>query len=121
MKRKDFHRRRMVLPASFARPIIKPQRNLTRDFSPSEEPGLRAKRIFVIRQAIQVPPTDSAPGKEVQHIVIFDDHPDSLRLIFGEPENPHVDRAVARHVTSWVLLFSILMLGLLTAMFWPLF
>src|SRR5947208_13800060 len=121
MKRNSSHHRRTALPTSFPKPITKPQRSLSRDFSPSEEPGVHAKRIFVIRQAIQVPPTDSAPGKKVQHIVIFDDHPDSLRLVFGEPENPHVDRAVARHVPSWVRLFSILMLGLLTAMFWPLF
>ena len=94
---------------------------MTRDRSPSGEPGVHAKRIFVIRQAIQVPPTDSAPGKKVQHIVIFDDHPDSLRLVFGEPENPRVDRAVSRRVASWVVLFLILTLGLLAAMFWPLF
>ena len=57
----------------------------------------------------------------MQHIIIFDDHPDSLRLVLGEPAKPHVNRAVPRRVASWVVLFSILVLGLLTAMFWPLF
>ena len=56
----------------------------------------------------------------MQHIIIFDDHPDGLRLVLGEPAKPHVNRAVPRRVASWVVLFSILVLGLLTAMFWPL-
>ena len=75
----------------------------------------------MIRQAIQVPPTDSAPGKKVQHILIFDDHPDSLRLVLGTPANPHVERPVSGRATLWVGLFSMLMLSLLIAMFWPLF
>src|SRR5438874_6327644 len=121
MNRKSFHRRRILFPTSFVRPATKREPIFTRDSFPSGQPRIHAKKIFIIRQATQLPPTNSAQGKSAQHILIFDDHPDSLRLVFGEPENPHVDRAVARHVTSWVLLFSILMLGLLTAMFWPLF
>src|SRR5207237_8271991 len=101
MKRKSSHHRRIIFPPSLVRPITNPQRSLTRDRSPNGQPGVHAKKIFVIRQAIQVPPTDSAPGKNAQHIVIFDDHPDSLRLVFGELENPYVDRAVARRITSW--------------------
>ena len=69
----------------------------------------------MIRQAIQ------APGKKVQHILIFDDHPDSLRLVLGTPANPRVERPVSGRATLWVGLFSMLMLSLLIAMFWPLF
>ena len=56
----------------------------------------------------------------MQHILIFDDHPDSLRLVLGRPSNPRVDHPVSRRTTSWIVLFSMLMLGLLVAMFWPL-
>ena len=57
----------------------------------------------------------------MQHILIFDDHPDSLRLVLGEPAKPYANRAFPRRVASWAVLFSLLMLGLVTAMLWPLF
>jgi len=93
---------------------------LARDFSASGQPRGHAKRIFIIRQAMQIPPTNSEEGKNVHHILIFDDHADSLRLVLGRPSNPRVDHPVSRRTTSWVVLFSMLMLGLLVAMFWPL-
>jgi hypothetical protein len=74
------------------------------------------KRIFVIRQG-----TKSSAGKNVQQILIFDDHPDSLRLVFGVPANPRVDHPVPRRTTPWVVFFSMLALGLSIAMLWPLF
>jgi hypothetical protein len=74
------------------------------------------KRIFVIRQG-----TKSSAGKNVQQILIFDDHPDSMRLVFGVPANPRVDDPVPRRTTPWVVFFSILTLGLWIAMLWPLF
>src|SRR6185503_7898721 len=46
-------------------------------------PGIGAKRFFIIKQAIQLPPTNSAESRTVQHVLIFDDHPESLRLVFG--------------------------------------
>lgn len=56
-----------------------------------EQPGVRARRIFVIKQSIrpvdsrtgQALPATNAAGEALQRIVIFDDHPDSLRLLFG--------------------------------------
>jgi hypothetical protein len=108
----------MLFPASFARPVTKGQPNLARDSFPSGQGRGHAKRIFIIRQTF--PPTDSVAGKKMQHILIFDDHPDSLRLALGEPASPYVDRAAPRRVTLSVVLFSMLMLGLLIAMFWPL-
>ena len=111
----------MFFPASFVSPVTNREPSFARGSFPNGQPRVRAKRIFIVRQARPFSPTNSAAGKNVQHILIFDDHPDSLRLVLGEPASPDVDRAVARHVTSWVLLCSILILGLLTAMFWPLF
>src|SRR5438477_8677696 len=112
MKRKDFHSRRMVLPASFVRPVTNREPSFARDSFSSGQPRIHAKRIFIIRQATSFPATNSAAGKNVQHILIFDDHPDSLRLVLGEPASPDVDRAAPRRVTFWVVLFSMLMLGL---------
>src|SRR5437868_6193645 len=121
MKKERFHGRRMFFPTSYVRPITNRQPSFARDSAPSGQPRVHGKRIFIIRQTTSFPPTSSGAGKNVQHILIFDDHPDSLRLVFGEPENPRVDRAVPRRLASWVVLFSILTLGLLAAMFWPLF
>jgi hypothetical protein len=110
----------MLFPASLVRPITNRQPSLARDFSASGQPRGHAKRIFIIRQAMQIPPTNSEEGKNVHHILIFDDHADSLRLVLGRPSNPRVDHPVSRRTTSCVVLFSMLMLGLLVAMFWPL-
>ena len=111
----------MFFPASFVSPVTNREPSFARGSFPNGQPRVRAKRIFIVRQARPFSPTNSAAGKNVQHILIFDDHPDSLRLVFGEPENPRVDRAVPRRVASWAVLFSLLMLGLVTAMLWPLF
>src|SRR5437667_12222715 len=116
MKRKDFHSRRMVLPASFVRPVTNREPSFARDSFSNGQPRVRAKRIFIIRQATSFPATNSAAGKNVQHILIFDDHPDSLRLVLGEPAKPYANRAFPRRVASWAVLFSLLMLGLVTAM-----
>jgi hypothetical protein len=60
-------------------------------------------------------------GKPIQRILIFDDHPDSLRLVFGRRANPQIDLAM-RRANSWTLiLFSMVTMGAVIAMFWPLF
>src|SRR5437868_2522044 len=121
MKREHFHGRRMYFPTSYIRPITNRQPSFARDSAPSGQPPVREKMVFIIRQTTSFLPTTSDAAKNVQHILIFDDHPDSLRLVLGEPAKPYANHAVARHVTSWVLLCSILIVGLLIAMFWPLF
>ncbi len=57
----------------------------------------------------------------MQHILIFDDHPESLRLVFGSA-TPEADlsrppRASSRHV----VILSILIMTLVTAILWVLF
>src|SRR6266403_1087440 len=122
MKRKSSHHRRIVFPPSFVRPITNPQRSLARDPSPSGQPGVHAKRIFIIRQATQLPPTNSAEAKNAQHILIFDDHPESLRLVFGCRANPSLDSSPPVHVSSWAFVIAgIVTIGALVGMFWPLF
>jgi hypothetical protein len=81
--------------------------------------GTRAKKIFIIRQATQLPSTNSAKGKNARHILIFDDHPESLRLVFGGT-TPKLDLSQPRASLWHLILLSILVVGLLAALLWPL-
>ena len=65
---------------------------------------------------------NNGPVKSVQHIVMFDDHPDSLRIIFGPPPNSQTDDATddGGSLREFVLP-GIAILVALTAMFLPLF
>jgi len=79
------------------------------------------KRIFIVKQAIQLPPTSSAEGRSVQHILIFDDHPESLRLVFGRA-SAEIDLPRPSGARLWPLvLLSIVVISSLIAMLWPLF
>jgi hypothetical protein len=122
MKRRSYHDRARAFDARLLKPSTDGGSSDSFGFLPrGRQSGPRAKRIFVIRQAVQLPPTNSGERKQAQHILIFDDHPDSLRLVLGPPANPRAERSVSRRATLWVALFSMLMLSLLIAMFWPLF
>src|SRR5205823_13904126 len=84
MKRRSYHHRARI----FAAPLLKPpaegrSSNSTRFLSLNRQLGTRAQRIFIIKQTINLAPTSSAEGRKVQHILIFDDHSESLRLVFG--------------------------------------
>ena len=120
----------MSLPAPFVRPIANHHPNLARAFPVSGQPGIRAKRIFVIKQSSR--PFDFRSGqalaalnaarKKIRHILIFDDHPDSLRLVFGRRVNPHAHLSAPPPANSWeLILVTMLTMGALVAMFWPLF
>jgi len=96
----------------------------------SRQPGIRAKKIFVIKQSSrrfdsrlgQPLPATNAARKRIQHILIFDDHPDSLRLVFGRRVNPHVHLSAPPPASLWeLILVSMLTMGALVAVFWPLF
>src|SRR2546423_2071193 len=84
-------------------------------------PGIGAKRFFIIKRATQLPPTNSAESRTVQHVLIFDDHPESLHLVFGSA-TPEIDLSRPPRASLWsLILLSILVMGLLTAILWPLF
>jgi hypothetical protein len=75
----------------------------------------------VIKQASRLPATNTA-GKQIRRILIFDDHPDSLRLVFGRRANPQIDLSMPPRTLPWELvLISMLTMGALIGMFWPLF
>src|SRR5438045_8437173 len=83
--------------------------------------GTGTKRFFIIKQAVQLPPTSSAGSRTVQHVLIFDDHPESLRLVF-DGAAAQVDLSRLPGVSSRHLaLLSILIMGLLSAILWLFF
>jgi hypothetical protein len=61
---------------------------------------MSARRIFVIKRAIR-PPATNMRGKTIQRILIFDDHPDSLRLVFGRRASPRADRRTWQSAGWW--------------------
>src|SRR5438132_12727554 len=112
MKRRSSHRAR-----TFNAPLLKPpaedrSSNSSRFLSPGRQPGARTKRIFIIKQTIQLSPTNSVEGRKVQHVLIFDDHPESLRLVFGSA-TPKLDLSPLPRASSWHrFLLSIMIISL---------
>jgi hypothetical protein len=122
MKRRSYHHRARI----FNTPLLKPpaedgSANSFRFFSLGRQPGRRTKRIFIIRQTVQVPSTHSAEGRRVQHVLIFDDHPESLRLVFGSSAR-ELDLSRPPRAGLWhLVILSIVILGLVTTILWPFF
>jgi hypothetical protein len=117
MKRKDFRRRPISSP--FIRPITGPRMVPLSDAS--EKPRRRTRKIFVIKQARRLASANGTE-KKLRRILIFDDHPDTLRLVFGRDTSLDDDLSVSPHATSWeFILVSILALVAFVGMFWPLF
>jgi len=110
----------MALPTLFVRRITEGQLNLAQTSSGDRQRSW-TRKIFIIKKTSRLPSTNAA-GKKIRRILIFDNHPDSLRLLFGERTNPHVDLSVPQRVSSWELIVvSILTMSALFGMVWPLF
>ena len=94
---------------------------LPRDLLLDKQAAVRARRIFVVKQTRWLPPTPLTAGKRVQLILVFDNHPDSLRLVFDHRAPSHVHLSdPQRTPSSVVALLWILVEGLM-AMFLPLY
>src|SRR5438105_1075547 len=120
MKRERFDYGRMALPRSFVRPSADDQLNLARTFSlPGQRRG-RARKIFVIKKTSRSRSPNGA-DKKIRRILIFDNHPDSLRLVFEASVIPHRNLPAPPR-TSWreLSIVSILTIAALVGMFWPL-
>ena len=80
---------------------------------------LGQKRIFVV---VSRPVTVS--GKTIRHIVIFDNHPATLRLVRGtDPFNMGRTRVLLtpQRASRWYIILGIILVVLVAAgMFWPL-
>ena len=102
-------------PARYARPKwIRVSHAVGPFLRDSGSPGRR--RIF----AIVAPPKVDVSGKAIRRILIFDNHPESLRLVSRLDVRPD-DLAATRRAHPVYLIFALLlMLALSMAMFWPL-
>jgi hypothetical protein len=119
MKREWPDNRRMAL-APFVRAGAEDQLNLERSSSATGQQSSRRRTIFVIKKTSRLASTTAA-GMKIQRILIFDDHPDSLRLVFGRRLHPYVDFWRPQRVMSWELIVvSIVTLVGLIGMVWPL-
>src|SRR4051812_29593993 len=76
-------------------------------------------RIFVIAQVRQSG-RKNALGPKRRQILIFDDHPDSLRLVSRYHLNRDAERPRPRRSQWHLILGLLLILFLIDAMFWPL-
>jgi hypothetical protein len=103
----------------FVRPSADDQLNLRGALSESER-RVRTKKIFIVRKTTRLLSTNTA-GKKIRRILIFDNHPESLRLVFGHRRHLDVDLIQSKRATSWELLVvSMVTLVGLIGMFWPL-
>jgi hypothetical protein len=111
----------MAFPAPLVGPGIHHQPGLARLASTNGQRGLHTKRIVVITQSQRLPSTDGA-DKKIQRLLIFDNHPDSLRLIFGRG-NPSDAHSTDPPAMTWLEfgLPCVIAVTLLAAIFWPLF
>lgn len=78
------------------------------------------KTIFVIDREIDVLPEDS-PRNPMRRILIFDNHPESLRLLFdqfsGDSKGHSFERK--RAISLGLFLLCILVMALGVAVLWP--
>jgi len=117
MKRKSFGARQIQFQAPLVGTIAARESKLAQTSSWIGQPGLRRKRLFIINQVRR-----SGTDKKIRRVLIFDNHPESLRLVYGRRSNSDVDRSVPQRVSSWELIIVCLItvVGLI-GMFWPLF
>jgi len=119
MKKRSTHNRARTFNASLLRlPAEDRSASSLRFLSLGRQLGTGTKKFFVVKQAVHPPPTSSAESRTLQHVLIFDDHPESLRLVFGSA-TPGIDLSRPPGASSRHLVFlSTLIMGLLTAILW---
>lgn len=119
MKRERFDYKRMSLSESSVMPGTDDQLNLRRSFSLPGKRHSRTRKIFVIKKTSRLRSTNGA-GQKIRRILIFDNHPESLRLVFGHRLHHDVDLSRPERVSSWELIIVCLLtvVGLI-GMFWP--
>jgi len=122
MKKRSSHHRARTFDTPLLRlPAEDHSANSFRFLSLDRQLGTGTKRFFMIKQAVQLPSTNSTETRTVQHVLIFDDHPESLRLVFGSA-TPEIDLSRPPGISSRLLvLLSILLMGLLSAILWLFF
>jgi hypothetical protein len=111
----------MPFPAQFVRAVDYYYPTAFGPPAAREQPSVLPRKIFVFRQKRRLDSTTGA-SKTMQRILIFDDHPDSLRLVFGRPARRRVNPTAPQSPRWWdpVLGWMLLMIALIL-MFLPLF
>ena len=80
--------------------------------------GSAQKKIFAI---VAPPMRANSDGKTIRSILIFDNHPETLRLLYRQRSSPDINPAAARRAGPVHLVFALLLMSVLSiAMFWPL-
>jgi hypothetical protein len=70
------------------------------------------KRTFAI---VSPPIPTSVDGKTIRRIVIFDNHPDSLRLVLDSGVNVESDDAVSRQERRTSIICGLILIAMLVA------
>lgn len=71
---------------------------------------------------VQALPAPDAAAKIAQHILVFDDHPESLRLLLGQPAKQHLSNPERDRDSLWDLVLpGMAILTALLALFWQVF
>jgi hypothetical protein len=117
MKRRNFPQRPTTFPIQF---VGEHNENNNRNsvLVVRERPCL-PRTIFIMRKTSCLSATNG-PVKSIRRILIFDDHPDSLRLIFGPPGRRAYHTPGDRASWQDFILPGMAILAGLIAMFWPL-
>jgi len=85
---------------------------------PSDSVNLGEKRIFAI---VSPPIATTVDGKTMRRIVIFDNHPDSLRLVLQSGLNPDSDDPASRRERRTSITCGLILIAMLVAaLLWPL-
>lgn len=120
MKRTSFRKRVTAFPAPFVRSAVDREANFAQPSSASGRRRRRGRKIFIIKQRRRLPAANGT-DRNIQRVLMFDNHPDTIRLIFGNGANRHVDLAAPERVSLWdLVLVSALVMSALIGMFWPL-
>jgi hypothetical protein len=77
--------------------------------------SLGRKRIFAI---VSAPRSSGAAGKAVRRILIFDNHPDSLRLIFERRPGPAATSSELQVTRRRYIVLGLLLTLILLAILW---
>ena len=116
MKNEKRYNRSMALPV---RSDTEDPPNLARGLYVIGRAHGRRSKIFMIKQVIRSRSIGGA-DKKMRHILIFDDHPDSLRLVFAGRAIRHRHFSVLPRVNLWELIIvSTLTIVGLAGTFWP--
>src|SRR3954466_9464842 len=100
MKRKNSRDRGIVLRTSFVRPSRDSQPTPTDTSSAEERQRRGTRKIFIVREVQRLPAANTT-SRKMQRILIFDNHPETLRLILGGRADADADFSEPQPTSLW--------------------